>query len=166
MHLLSHKTFVLWKKFKSALFIVCILVADLFLLRNLYEMSSLSPGMLDLSLGLVSALLQHHLTEYAAQLLLQAVNFSHLDYFNNLVAGLTACRVKALKMAKNAAARLALNQPKTAHDSTCILISGHQHSTHVLYLNSLSQVATPSHSLQSANELLCETENLNPNSSL
>ncbi len=55
------------------------------------------------------------LTEHAAQLLVQALVISRLDYFNALLAGLPSNTIKPLQMIQNAAARLVFNEPKRAH---------------------------------------------------
>ncbi len=47
------------------------------------------------------------LTEHAAQLLVQALVISRLDYCNALLAGLPSCTIKPLQKIQNAAARLA-----------------------------------------------------------
>ncbi len=52
------------------------------------------------------------LTEHAAQLLVQALVVSRLDYCNALLAGLPANTIKPLQMIQNAAARLVFNEPK------------------------------------------------------
>ncbi len=52
------------------------------------------------------------LTEHAAQLLVQALVVSRLDYCNALLAGLSANTIKPLQMIQNAAARLVFNEPK------------------------------------------------------
>ena len=112
----------------------------------------------------------HFLSEHAAQLLVQALVISRIDYCNSVLAGLPACTFKPLQMIQNAAARLVFNQPKTAH-VTPLLISLHwlpvaarikfktltlayktATKTAPAYLNSLIQVYTPSRSLRSANE--------------
>ncbi len=64
------------------------------------------------------------LTEHAAQLLVQALVTSRLDYCNALLAGLPSCKVKPLQMIQNAAARLVFNKPKRAH-VTPLFISLH-----------------------------------------
>lgn len=56
-----------------------------------------------------------YLTQYATQLLVQAMVISRLDYCNALLTGLPACAIKPLQMIQNAAARLVFNQPKRAH---------------------------------------------------
>ncbi len=52
------------------------------------------------------------LTEHAAQLLVQALVISRLDYCNALLAGLPSNTIKPLQMIQNAAARLVFNEPK------------------------------------------------------
>ncbi len=55
------------------------------------------------------------LTEHAAQLLVQALVISRLEYCNALLAGLSSNTIKPLQMIQNAAARLVFNEPKRAH---------------------------------------------------
>ncbi len=55
------------------------------------------------------------LLEQAAQLLVQALVLSRLDYCNALLAGLPACTIKPLQLIQNAAARVVFNEPKKAH---------------------------------------------------
>ncbi len=55
------------------------------------------------------------LTEHAAQLLVQALVISRLDFCNALLAGLSSNTIKPLHMIQNAAARLVFNEPKRAH---------------------------------------------------
>ncbi len=55
------------------------------------------------------------LTLLAAQLLVQALVISRLDYCNALLAGLPSCTIKPLQMIQNAAARLVFSKPKRAH---------------------------------------------------
>ncbi len=64
------------------------------------------------------------LTEHAAQLLVQALVISRLDYCNALLAGLPSNTIKPLQMIQNAAARLVFNEPKRAH-VTPLFISLH-----------------------------------------
>ncbi len=64
------------------------------------------------------------LTEHAAQLLVQALVISRLDYGNALLAGLSSNTIKPLQMIQNAAARLVFNEPKRAH-VTPLFISLH-----------------------------------------
>ncbi len=54
-------------------------------------------------------------TEHAAQLLVQALVISRLDYCNALLAGLPSNTIKPLQMIQNAAARLVFNEPKITH---------------------------------------------------
>ncbi len=58
------------------------------------------------------------LTEHAAQLLVQALVISRLDYCNALLAGLPSNTIKPLQMIQNAAARLVFNEPML-HLSSC-----------------------------------------------
>ncbi len=55
------------------------------------------------------------LTEHAAQLLVQALVISRLDYCNALLAGLPSNTIKPLQMIQNAAEWLVFNEPKRAH---------------------------------------------------
>ncbi len=55
------------------------------------------------------------LTQHAAQLLVQALVISRLDYCNALLAGLPSCTIKPLQMILKAAARLVFSEPKRAH---------------------------------------------------
>ncbi len=64
------------------------------------------------------------LTEHAAQLLVQALVISRLDYCNPLLGGLPSNTIKPLQMIQNAAARLVFNKPKRAH-VTPLFISLH-----------------------------------------
>ncbi len=64
------------------------------------------------------------LTEHAAQLLVQALVISRLDYCNALLAGLPSNTIKPLQMVQNAAARLVFNEPKRAH-VTLLFVSLH-----------------------------------------
>ncbi|XDV31030.1 hypothetical protein PO909_033807 [Leuciscus waleckii] len=52
------------------------------------------------------------LTEYATQLLVQALVIFRLDYCNALLAGLPLCAIKPLQMIQNAAARRAQKGPR------------------------------------------------------
>ncbi len=52
------------------------------------------------------------LSEQTAQLLVQALVLSRLDYCNALLAGLPACTIKPLQLIQNAAARVVFNEPK------------------------------------------------------
>ncbi len=110
------------------------------------------------------------LTEHAAQLLVQALVVSRLDYCNALLAGLPANTIKPLKMIQNAAARLVFNEPKRTH-VTALFISLHwlpvaariKFKTLMLayrtttgsapsYFHSLLRIYIPSRSLRSASE--------------
>ncbi len=64
------------------------------------------------------------LTQHAAQLLVQALVISRLDYCNALLAGLLSNTIKPLQMIQNAAARLVYSEPKRAH-VTPLFISLH-----------------------------------------
>ncbi|KAM9531127.1 uncharacterized protein ACWYII_042538 isoform 2-T2 [Salvelinus alpinus] len=55
------------------------------------------------------------LTQEAAQVLIQALVISRLDYCNSLLAGLPACAIKPLQLIQNASARLVFNFPKFSH---------------------------------------------------
>ncbi len=110
------------------------------------------------------------LTEHAAQLLVQALVISRLDYCNALVAGLPSNTIKPLQMIQNAAARLVFNEPKRAH-VTPLFVSLHwlpvaariKFKTLMLayrtttgsaptYFHSLLQIYIPSRNLRSASE--------------
>ncbi len=110
------------------------------------------------------------LTEHAAQLLVQALVISRLDYCNALLAGLPSNTIKPLQMIQNAAARLVFNEPKRAH-VTPLFVSLHwlpvaahiQFKTLMLayrtitgsaptYFHSLLRTYIPSRSLRSASE--------------
>ncbi len=105
------------------------------------------------------------LTEHAAQLLVQALVVSRLDYCNALLAGLPSNTIKPLKMIQNV-----FNEPKRAH-VTPLFISLHwlpvaariKFKTLMLayrtttgsapsYFHSLLQIYIPSRSLRSASE--------------
>ncbi len=109
-------------------------------------------------------------TEHAAQLLVQALVISRLDYCNALLAGLPSNTIKPLQMIQNAAARLVFNEPKRAH-VTPLFVSLHwlpvaaciQFKTLMLayrtttgsaptYFHSLMTIYIPSRSLRSASE--------------
>ncbi len=109
------------------------------------------------------------LTEHAAQLLIQVLVISRLDYCNALLAGLPSNTIKPLQMIQNAAARLA-HTPKRAH-VTPLFVSLHwlpvaariQFKTLMLayrtttgsaptYFHSLLRIYIPSRSLRSASE--------------
>ncbi len=110
------------------------------------------------------------LTEHAAQLLVQALVISRLDYCNALLAGLPSNTIKPLQMIQNAAARLVFNEHKRAH-VTPLFVSLHwlpvaariQFKTLMLayrtttgsapvYFHSLLRIYIPSRSLRSASE--------------
>ncbi len=110
------------------------------------------------------------LTEHAAQLLVQALVISRLDYCNALLAGLPSSTIKPLQMIQNAAARLVFNEPKGAH-VTPLFISLHwlpvaariKFKTLMLayrtttgsapaYFHSLMTIYIPSRSLRSTSE--------------
>ena len=65
-----------------------------------------------------------YLSQYSAQLLVQTMVLSKLDYCNSVLTGLPACTIKPLQMIQNAAARLIFSQPKRAH-VTPLLVSLH-----------------------------------------
>ncbi len=52
------------------------------------------------------------LTEHAAQLLVQALVISGLDYYYALLAGLPSNTIEPLQMIQNAAVQLVFNEPK------------------------------------------------------
>ncbi len=110
------------------------------------------------------------LMEHAAQLLVQALVISRLDYCNALLAGLPSNTIKPLQMIQNAAARLVFNEPKRAH-VTPLFVSLYwlpvaariQFKTLMLayrtttgsapsYFHSLLRIYIPSRSLRSASE--------------
>ncbi len=110
------------------------------------------------------------LTEHAAQLLVQALVISRLDYCNALLAGLPSNTIKPLQMIQNAAAQPVFNEPKRAH-VTPLFVSLHwlpvaariQFKTLMLsyktttgsaptYFHSLLRIYIPSRSLRSASE--------------
>ncbi len=110
------------------------------------------------------------LTEHAAQLLVQALVVSRLDYCNALLAGLPSNTIKPLQIIQNAAARLVFNEPKRTH-VTPLFISLHwlpvaariKFKTLMLayrtttgsapsYFHSLLRIYIPSRSLRSASE--------------
>ena len=64
------------------------------------------------------------LTQKAAQVLVQALLISHLDYCNSLLAGLSASAIRPLQLIQNAAARLVFNQPKFTQTSPLLRSSG------------------------------------------
>ena len=108
------------------------------------------------------------LTQYATQLLVQAMVISRLDYCNSLLAGLPTCAIKPLQMVQNVAARLIFTQPKRAH-VTPLFIDLHwlpvaariKHKSLTLayktisggapaYLNALLKPYTPARTLRSS----------------
>ncbi|KAL2086981.1 hypothetical protein ACEWY4_018040 [Coilia grayii] len=110
-----------------------------------------------------------YLTQYATQLLVQAMVISCLDYCNALLVGLPACAIKPLQRVQNAAARLVFNQPKRLH-VTPLFINLHwlpvaariQHKALTLaykvtsgsaptYLNVIVNAYIPSRMLRSSN---------------
>ncbi|KAI5106542.1 tetraspanin-4 isoform X5 [Silurus meridionalis] len=64
------------------------------------------------------------LSTQAAQMLVQSLVISKLDYYNFLLAGLPLNAIRPLQMIQNAAARLVFNQPKISH-TTPLLRSLH-----------------------------------------
>ncbi len=110
------------------------------------------------------------LSEQAAQLLVQALVLSRLDYCNALLAGLPACTIKPLQLIQNAAARAVFNEPKNAHVTPLfirlhwlpiaarirfkVLKFAYKTTTGAapIYLNLLVQTYAPSRSLRSASE--------------
>ncbi len=106
------------------------------------------------------------LTEHAAQLLVQALVISRLDYCNALQAGLPSNTIKPLQMIQNAAARLVFNEPKRAHVTPLfvslhwlpvaariqfkILIHWATTGSAPTYFHSLLRIYIPSRSLRSA----------------
>ncbi len=110
------------------------------------------------------------LSEQAAQILVQALVLSRLDYCNALLAGLPACTIKPLQLIQNAAARVVFNEPKKAHvtplfirlhwatnsrshqiQGTDVCLQDHTGAAPI-YLNLLVQTYAPSRSLRSASE--------------
>ncbi len=72
------------------------------------------------------------LKEHAAQLLVQALVISRLDYCNALLAGLPSNTIKLLQMIQNAAARLVFIEPKRerCYTSLCLLALATSCSSH------------------------------------
>ncbi|KAI5108358.1 hypothetical protein C0J45_1952, partial [Silurus meridionalis] len=68
--------------------------------------------------------IQPFLSIQAAQVLVQSLVISRLDYCNSLLAGLPLNAIHPLQMIQNAAARLVFNQPKVSH-TTPLLCSLH-----------------------------------------
>ncbi len=110
------------------------------------------------------------LTEHAAQLLVQALVISRLDYCNALLAGLPSNTIKPLQMIQNAAARLVFSEPKRAHVTplffslywlpvaarikfkTLMLAYRTTTGSAPAYFHSLLRIYIPSRSLRSASE--------------
>ncbi len=110
------------------------------------------------------------LSEQVAQLLVQALVLSRLDYCNALLAGLSACTIKPLQLIQNAAARVVFNELKKAHVTPLfirlhwlpivarikfkVLMFAYKTTTGAapIYLNLLVQTYAPSRSLRSASE--------------
>ncbi len=110
------------------------------------------------------------LTQHAAQLLVQALVISRLDYCNVLVAGLPSCTITPVQMIHNAAARLVFSEPKRAHVTPLFVslqwlpVAAHiKFKTLMLayrtvtgsassYFHSLMTIYIPSRSLRSASE--------------
>ncbi len=98
-------------------------------------------------------------SEYASQLLFQALVLSRLDYCNALLAGLPTNSIKPLQLIQYAAARLIFNEPKRMHVTPLFInlnwlpIAAKTTSGSAsLYLNSVLQTYVPSRSLHSASE--------------
>ncbi len=68
--------------------------------------------------------IRHFLIQHAAQLLVQALAISRLDYCNAFLAGLTSCTIKPLQMIQNASARLFFSKCKRTH-VTPLFVSVH-----------------------------------------
>ncbi|XP_068569107.1 uncharacterized protein [Cebidichthys violaceus] len=64
------------------------------------------------------------LTDETAQVLIQALIISRLDYCNSLLAGAPASAIRPLELVQKAAARLVFNRPKFSH-TTFLLCSLH-----------------------------------------
>ncbi len=110
------------------------------------------------------------LTQHAAQLLIQALVISRLDYCNALLAGLPSNTIKPLQMIQNAAARLVFSNPKRAHVTplfiflhwlpvaarikfkTLMLTYRTATDSAPAYFHSLITIYIPSRSLRSASE--------------
>ncbi len=89
------------------------------------------------------------LTEHAAQLLVQALVISRLDFCNALLAGLPSNTIKPLQMIQNAAARLVFNKPKRAHVTPQVQdIDACIYNNHSLCTRPLSLTITNLHPLQ------------------
>ena len=72
-------------------------------------------GLVDLHVSYNILSVHPYLTQEAAQVLIQALVFSRLDYCNSLLAGFPSCAIKSLQLIQNAAARLVFNLPKFSH---------------------------------------------------
>ncbi len=110
------------------------------------------------------------LTEHAAQLLVQALVISRLDYCNALLAGLPSNTIKLLQMIQNAAAWLVFNEPKRAHVTpffaslhwlpvaarikfkTLMIVYRTTTGSAPSYFHSVLRIYIPSRSLRSASE--------------
>ena len=108
------------------------------------------------------------LTREAAQLLVQALVLSRLDYCNVLLAGLPASAIHPLQLIQNSAARLVFNLPKFSHVTplfrdlhwlpilarikfkTLVLAYRAVHRSAPLYLQSLVSFQTSHRSLRSS----------------
>ncbi len=86
-------------------------------------------------------------TEHAAQLLVQALIISRLDYCNALLAGLPSCANKPQQMFQNAAAQLVFHEPKRAHFTPLLYLP----DIDICMQNShrLSSLLLPPHSYES-----------------
>ncbi len=122
------------------------------------------------SIQLGSSTITPSMSEQAAQLLVQALVLSRLDYCNALLAGLPACTIKPLQLIQYAAARVVFNEPKKAHVTPPfirlhwlpiaahikfkVLMFAYKTTTGAapIYLNLLVQTYAPSRSLRSASE--------------
>ncbi len=159
-------------------FIHCLSDLSCIILDCLTYCDSLPPALtlalllftlLELSLWFLSPLIDFCLFD-SAQLLVQALVISRLDYCNALLAGLPSNTIKPLQMIQNAAARLVFNEPKRAH-VTPLFVSLHwlpvaariQFKTLILayktttgtaptYFHSLLRIYIPPRSLRSASE--------------
>ncbi len=107
--------------------------------------------------------------EHAAQLLVQVLVISRLDYCNALLAGLPSNTIEPRQMIQNAAARLVFNEPKKAHVTplyiflhwlvaarikfkTSLLAYSTATGSAPSYFHSLLRIYIPSRSLRSAGE--------------
>ncbi len=69
-------------------------------------------------------------TEHAAQLLVQALVISRLDYCNALLAGLPSNTIKPLQMIQNASSRAAWSSTSPCYTSLCLLALATRCSSH------------------------------------